>query len=347
MTITIKKFKEITLLIGIICLLSMLLINPEITKKSALEGLLLSSNVIIPSLFPFMVGVLLISKSGILYSLPVPKRFDRFKLPIIIFILSNLGGYPIGAKIISEEYSKGCLNKNNAELLLLSCINAGPSFIILTVGSGILNSTASGLILFAANILSSLVIFICLSKKLCNSAEKSGTSQKFTEVFVNSVADSSTAMLNICGYIVVASTLLGLVNIMEISSAFKSFLSYFLEISNAVVSTKNVYVLSAILGFSSLSIIFQVLHISREFAPSITKVIFSRIVHALLSASFTFILLKIFSIKIETVSNIENRNVVLGNSSVILSIMLIITTAVFIYSLSSKKYCGKINVDIF
>lgn len=342
------KFKHIMPILLTSGFLLILLIKPDITKNSALNGLILSGNVIIPSLFPFMVGALLISKSGILNKIPFPKQWAHIKTPLIIFTISCIGGYPIGAKIISEEFSNGNIGKRDANLLLMCSVNAGPSFIILTVGGGILGSSAAGIVLFVSHILSSLLIFIslipCLTRD-CKPNRKN--SENPTEVLVNSVSDSSAAMLNICGYLVLASTILGIINVSGIPKIFKSILSYTVEISNAVFNTSNIYLLSAILGFSGLSIIFQVLYIAREIFPSFIKIIISRCLHATLSVGVTYLILKLFPLSISTIANTGGSGVTFAHTSVYLSLMLIATALSFVYSLSSKRYCGKINTDIF
>ena len=339
--------KRILILIIGIGLLCMLLFYPKTAKDSAVKGMLLCGNVIIPTLFPFMVISLFLAKTEILHRIPFFKKIKPFKLPIIIYILSCLGGYPIGAKLISEEYQNGALSQSNAKKLLFCCINAGPSFIILTIGSGILNSEKLGLILFLSHITASLIMFLLVLKDLnCVDMKQRKTSKSFIDSFVDAVSDASSAILNICGYIIFISTLLGILENIAIPQEIKNILGLTLEISNAITKTNNIYVLSAITAFGGLSIIFQVLHISRKFSPKIKNLIFSRIVHSLLSLSLTLLLIKTFGIYVETLSNIKGGDIIFQSNNLIISVFLSITVIAFIYSLASKKYCGKILKDI-
>ncbi len=327
--------------------LILLLTNPNIAKESAKGGLLLAGNVIIPTLFPFLVCALIIYKNRILDILPFSKKIRHLKDNFAIFLLSNLGGYPIGAKLINEKFGRNELSKKDAELLLFCSVNSGPAFSILVVGGGILHSFKLGIVIYLSQLISSLIMFIAVSSKF--SREISALEYKkesFVDMFVTSVSDASSAMLNISGYIVICSTFLGIINNSKIYGVFKTVINLTLEISNAIISTKNVYILVIILSFSSFSIIFQVLSICRAFSPSILKIMLSRVIHAFLSGGFTYLLLKIFPIARKTVSNTANA-ITFGNNSIILTSLLILTLVTLFYSLNSKKYCGKISADIF
>lgn len=347
MKITVKLTKNIFSIILIILIFILLFSNLQIAKESAKNGMMLAGNVIIPSLFPFLVCTLIIYKYKALDIITFPKKFKHLKDYFIIFLLSNIGGYPIGAKLISEKFLNNEISRKDAELLLFCSINSGPAFSILTVGEGVVGSVKLGVIIYISQLFSALLMFLILSKKFSMEILTSLNNKKaFTEIFVESVSESSVAMLNICGYIVICSTILGIVNSTNINLLFKRLLNCTMEISNAVLSTRNVYILVIILSFASFSIIFQVLSICRCFAPSFIKIIISRIIHSVLSVGFTFIILKIFPQNIETIGNIKN-NIAVGNNSVILTLLLLLTVTAFIYSINSKKYCGKISVDIF
>lgn len=347
--IIVNKFKEIAVFSLVFLVLAMLIINPYVAKKSALEGLSLCGTILIPSLFPFTVISIFISKSGLLNLLYLPKKIMPYKKLLIIFLISAIGGYPVGAKIISEEYKNGDLNYKNANLLLHCCINGGPSFIILTVGSGILRSLAAGIILYISNILASIIIFLTLKNRFDLSNNNKQTPQKcnLTENFVNSVAASSSAMISVCAYVVIASTLIGIIKSSELNEYIKLVFIALTEISNAVINFKNLYLLSALLGFSGISIIFQIIATTSKFSPSFLKIIISRVSHAILSVIITFLILKIFPITIPTISNIAPNNFAADSSSGVLTVMLILTSIIFLYSVNKKNYCGKLNIDIF
>ena len=82
----------------------LIILNPQNSAQGAVNGLLLCGNVIIPSLFPFAVCISFLMNSGIVLVL---KPFNRIFIKIFgmnfemfsLFLLSFLGGYPIGAKL--------------------------------------------------------------------------------------------------------------------------------------------------------------------------------------------------------------------------------------------------------
>ena len=142
----------------------------DISKQGVAQGIVICTNVIIPSLFPFMVCVTMILK----YEITVQNKYVNFVLYKIFghsfemffaFILSMIGGYPVGAKIISELYNKNAINNKTANIMLLYCVNAGPAFIISVVG-GILGSKKLGLLLIVSHLISSTIISLCCAPVL-------------------------------------------------------------------------------------------------------------------------------------------------------------------------------------
>ena len=132
--------------------------NPKVCTEGAVKGLLLSGRVIIPSLFPFTACVLFIMKSGGLslldFANPFTKRVFRLSpQQFSLMLLSFIGGYPVGGKLLNEAVKSGKISKENAGIMLNYCVNAGPAFIVLAVGGGILGSKKIGYLLLLAHII--------------------------------------------------------------------------------------------------------------------------------------------------------------------------------------------------
>ena len=84
-----------------------LIAYPEKMATGIADGLLICGNILIPSLFPFTVLAMFFIESNILQRhLKTPIMFSLF-----VFLLSIIGGYPVGAKIISSSYQKGILSR--------------------------------------------------------------------------------------------------------------------------------------------------------------------------------------------------------------------------------------------
>lgn len=146
--------KLLFLTAAIIYIIINLFTNPHIVAAGIKNGLMTSYCVLIPSLFPFLIISSFILKSNLSYYISKPLRgLTRilFKLPACTgatILLSLIGGYPIGAKLISILYDKQEITKSQAERMLCFCVNSGPAFLISAVGAIMLNSVKIGFFLF-------------------------------------------------------------------------------------------------------------------------------------------------------------------------------------------------------
>ncbi len=101
----------------------------------ASRGLSLVAGRLIPALFPFLVLAGLAGQKPVLNWLAKPFGFlgKLFFLPKeagAIFIISLLGGYPVGALLVANSVQTGLLTKQQAARLLCSCVHAAPSFLV-------------------------------------------------------------------------------------------------------------------------------------------------------------------------------------------------------------------------
>ncbi|MDE7300969.1 MAG: hypothetical protein K2N47_02240, partial [Clostridia bacterium] len=118
---------------------AVLIIYPERYVAVCFEGICLWAECVLPSLFPFMVITLLLSKLGAvqLAAKPFKKPAKIFKLPATaapLFLMSLCSGYPAGSRILSEYYENGCLSKADCKKLAPLCSDCGPLFALGTVG---------------------------------------------------------------------------------------------------------------------------------------------------------------------------------------------------------------------
>lgn len=111
-----------------------LILDRETSIASARAGIQVCLQSVIPSLFPFMVLSSMINSFLVgkhLYILDpiakfccIPLCHSRYLIP------SFLGGYPVGAQIISADWKQGRLSKEEANRMLSFCSNAGPAFLM-------------------------------------------------------------------------------------------------------------------------------------------------------------------------------------------------------------------------
>lgn len=335
--------------IGIFCVFIFIisnLTNPEICVNSVFSSLVLCGNVIIPSLFPFTVCVLFILRSSILEKLKflnkfTGKLFGHNHQMFSVFLLSMVGGYPVGAKLLNESG----LEKNK-KIMINYCVNAGPAFIILAVGNGILNSIKLGYVLFSSHIFSSIILAL-FYKNSTKAEEYSHQKQKINIIdsFVQSVSDSANTVFSICSFIILFSVITGYINFYSKKYHFLKYLTYFLEVTNAVSQAKNIFLISFLLGFGGICVWFQIFSLANNFKINLPQFILSRIIHGILSSALTLLFLKIFKISVGTFSN-NKSFLFLPYSNLSVAISLLIMGIILIISLYSKKITGNILEDL-
>ncbi len=329
---------------------ALLLSKPEICKNSIASSIVLCSGVIIPALYPFGVCTLYFMKSGIFERLdfisPLTlKLFGLSAFPFFIFIFSLIGGYPMGAKLLNEAVNDKILSPESAGKMGRFCVNAGPAFIITAVGSGILGNKKIGIILFASHILSSLIICRFFGKVTSKNKPNKAVINP-VDNFVLSASQTSSAVLSVCAFVILFSVFTAYIEYFANEFVFLKPLMYLVEVTTAITKTRNIYLISFLLGFSNLCIWAQVLAISRNISIKILDFAIFRILHGLLSAFLTFILLKLFPVTINTFSTTYSFTSKTLISNKTLSISLIILGVVFIISLSNRQIYGKILEEI-
>lgn len=292
-------------------ILVLIMIFPDISKAGVSRGLVLSSTVIIPSLFPFMVCVMIFIKRGlnlknklinrILYKL-FGHNFEMF----FIFLLSMLGGYPVGAKLISEMYKQKQINEKAANIMLTYCVNAGPAFIISVVGSAF-GSQKVGILLLISHLSTSIIIALISAKRIkkLNLEYKKSIKKSvdFSTCLIESVKDSTESILAICSFVILFSAIVSYFDYFFYNMTIIKNISLFFEVTSAIYKTKNIYLISFLLGFSGTSIWCQIFALLKNIKINIIRFSLGRILHGAISFLITKILFNIFKIKVSTFSN--------------------------------------------
>ncbi len=349
-----KLNSKIFVLFFSIMLICLIIVFPETSKSGIYRGLILSANVVIPSLFPFLVCVLMIAKNSItinnyyintlLYK-TLGYDFEMF----YVFILSLLGGYPVGAKLINELVINKKINEKAANVMITYCVNAGPSFIVVIVG-GSFKSKQLGIVLLVSHILSSFILALLCSKELKNNSKiksnSKSSNKSFSICFVESTKDAVESIINICGFIVMFSSINSYIDYFFSGIKALKILSYFTEVTTSVIKCNNIYFTSFLLGFSGISIWCQIFAVTKNFNIYKIRFLLSRLTHGILSVIITKILLKIFEIKIPTFTNNTNYNIKYLYSNVVLlnsMIIMIISFLMFLYfKNNSRKFINDV-----
>ncbi len=338
--------KKILYFLGVSAILIfavLILKDPNPCIKATAYGINLCAKVLIPSLYPFTFCVLFILNTNTLNKLNFldrifKKLFGMDGYLFSIFLLSLIGGYPLGAKLINDSQ----IDKKTAKTMLNYCVNAGPAFIITAVGNGIFNSRKIGLILFVSHILPPFILAFLFRKKLSVNKYYHKSSISIADNFVLSATSSASALINICTFVLLFS----IITAYSESFTFLKPITLLLEVTNSISHTNNILLISTLLGFGGISIWCQVYSLSQKAKPDFLTFPLCRIFHAFLSTAFTYIAIKVLHVTLPTLSNGKVFSFTAFTNTAPVGFSLIILSILFMISLKQKNYAGNMLEDI-
>lgn len=296
------------LLLAALVVACALLIFPVQAAQGAKNGIGYCLEVLIPSLYPFMVLSVFVVKSGL--ARKIGGGLERithkvFHLPgsaAPTILMSIIGGYPAGARSIAALYEDGEINQNQAERMLGFCVNAGPSFVITAVGAGFLKSPRAGTILFAAQVIVFLLLGIgCgLPSRREESVRQKRTvaETSVSQALILSAADAARAMINMCCFVILFAALMNLLRTACTSPVISAGLSALLEVTGGCSDLARLgappWVVSAAIGWGGICVHFQVLSTLTELKFSRVRFVAFRLLQGLLSAAVSWGLMLLF-----------------------------------------------------
>jgi sporulation integral membrane protein YlbJ len=306
---------------------------PKVSSDGVVVGLLFCSEVLIPSLFPFMALSSFIVYSGVAQKIgSFFKRFTNFLffLPDSTFtaiILGLIGGYPAGAKCVKDLFDKKMINEKQAQRVIFFAIGAGPAFVINVVGTMFLRNIKLGAILLAGQILSIIFIGIALGIFARFSGENLENSYEFLsdnppdipQSIIKSCESTGMVMINMCALVVFFSVLISILEgskILNILTKFFdeniflanlipkkfsfSFLLALLEVTQGCARAAHLgaspELFAFLMGWGGICVHFQVKSILRGIKFSYLKFMFFRLIQALGAASITHFLILQFKV---------------------------------------------------
>ncbi len=232
--------KHTRVLTGIAGLLWMaaLVVYPAAASDGIRNGLTLCGELLIPALFPAMIAAGLLVQSGAVDGLgrwldPITRRIWR--LPGCsggIFLLSMVGGYPIGARCIRSLIADRRLTAAQGAHLLHFCVGAGPGFAVSVVGCSLFGSVQMGLLLWGSQILSALLLSLlrrCPAPLIC-----AGASAGRTVSLSECIQDGAAGMLSLCAWVLAFCSLLALLKQCPLPPIFIAALELLSEVTAGV-----------------------------------------------------------------------------------------------------------------
>ena len=133
------------------------------------DGVKLWAASVLPALLPYFFITALLSELSVTAKLsdklspPVRKLFNLNGNAGFAFVMSALSGYPVGAKLVADLKTNGCLSDAESVRAAAICSLPSPMFIIAGVGGIMFNDKTFGACVLACNVLAALFTGVIFS----------------------------------------------------------------------------------------------------------------------------------------------------------------------------------------
>lgn len=306
------RLKIILSLVAILVFIAMFIYDPTGLVKGVSDALTLCATAVIPPLFPFMVLSDFIIRSGLC------DIIGNFLAPITKFVLnlpgsagcavfmSAVGGYPVGAKMTAHLLEGEKITRSQGKRMMLFCVNAGPAFVIGTVGAVMFSSRRAGIILYLSMLISSLFIGVFLrffdSEKL--------DLKRAEIVFDPSVASQSimqgtNSILMMCGWILIFSCINVFIKKLPLNENTLVWLNMITEVTSGCSAASKMFPVSVqalVMGWAGLSVHCQLFPFVKATGLRLTHFFLSRLVHGGLATAVAVVLFRFFPCEVSVFS---------------------------------------------
>ncbi len=326
----------------------------------ALQGLLYCGNILIPSLFPFMVLSSFIVTSGISqaigkYLTPITKRLFHTNGEVgSVIILGLCGGFPVGAKGIATLYNEEKIDLTTAKALSMFLVGGGPAFVVFVVGSTLYKNAITGLILWASQVVSQIILGIIACRKINYIPTKMVKQKKtpLSNAIVTSTESGINGIFSLCGMVIIFSSFLGLCDdlhitdyIIRLMGAFgisenigQSIISLFWEVTRGCSMccdlSAPLWLCSFALGWGGICVHFQIYSLTDNINIPKIKFTLYRLAQGVMSA---FISAIIFIFYTPTTATFHTHTTIqTASNSYVGSIALVIMCVIFTLSVTQR-----------
>lgn len=323
-------------------------------SKGALSGIYFCAEVLVPSIFPFMVISVFVVKSGI--SAMLGRYLDGVTRASFglsgkcgtVILLSVIGGYPVGARGLMQLYEHGELDKNSARKAAYFAVGAGPGFLLSFVGVRLLNSFEVGACILGAQVVSVIILgiankYIFRENRVYNSNQETKKDYcSLTDAVVESTVSATYGILEMCGMVVAFSAVGNVIRSLIESDVARKYVDILLEVTaacNTLTKDRNVLLIAFSVGFAGLCVHFQIFQALKGI--QINKVLFFlyRILQGLITALLTHVFIRVFGVTLPVFSSVQDTELSLS-SSVLGSGLLVLCGVCFLYSIKKNRYGG-------
>lgn len=332
---------------------------PLYFSKNIFDGVALGIKIclssLIPSMYIFMVIACFISVSKISKYFGDILNFISIKLFKIsgetfsIMLLSFIGGYPIGAKIISDKIKNNELTSKQGQYLLNFCVYCSPAFIISGVAEPLWNNKKIGFIIYLSQIITGVLIaLICSFRRheVIYIKEKNAYNT-FSNNLIYSVNNATKSMCTICSFVVLFFGIFSLIDLLNIPNEYKTIIKGLMEVTSGCQVVQNSSLFESILiinlftSFGGVCVILQLVSMLHNCNINFIQFILIRCVFSLVSTIMVYFYILISDIGVECFSSVKRYSFHMYNASPISSVFLIVLSLMLLlfYNKSVKiKY---------
>lgn len=334
---------------SVICIF--LFTNPALSAEGVRRGIRLCTEIIIPSLFPFMIVSAFVLKSG------VGAVIGKFLNPLTQFLfalpgeagtavfMSMIGGFPIGAKMTAELLENGSVTSRQAQRMQLFCLNAGPAFMVGALGNSMLGNSKVGWILYASNVLSSVLLGV-LTRIVDDKQRPLPAVTSWYKVvnpvtaFSSSTAEAAQSIFSVCAWVIVFNTICMGLSAVPMNRHTLILLKCLLEATQgceAAAGTFPVPALAAVTAFAGLSVHCQIFSFVQKSGLKAIHFYAARLLAAGLSACICMGLLKLFPQGTEVFGPIQGITPNIYSVSLPAAVALLMMSILFIFEVDTKQ----------
>ncbi|CEN79862.1 sporulation integral membrane protein YlbJ [Paraclostridium sordellii] len=263
-----RKNKFIVFLIPSLIVMLLILgiiLFPSDSINAAKNGYKIWTDTLIPSLLPFIIAANLIVKLkfidiiGLIINPITRKLFNVSGKSSLVFAISTVSGYPVGAKLASELRQNNEISKFEAQRLVSFCSTSGPLFIVGAVSVGMFNNPPLGYLILICHYLSALTIGFLFKNYgretiICDKtnfnfevnkiiSKRRNENKGFFVLFGDAVFSGVNTILMVGGFVIVFSVVFKILSIFNIIELFSyilhiplSLLGFSRELCNAFIS---------------------------------------------------------------------------------------------------------------
>lgn len=350
-----EKSGRIAVALVTLCLCAVVIIYSKSCCDGAVKGIGMCLNVLVPSLFPFMVLSSFIVKSGLSYTLGKPLGritkalfgLDGCFAPVIL--LSLIGGYPVGAKGICTLYKQGTASYEQCKKASMIAVCSGAGFLINFVGMSLYENKLIGFVLLFAQVFSVFMLGVGLKiiyklrgldKDNYNSdTEFYSPPLPLGNAVVEATYDGAKGILSICAFVVLFSAITSVIGCIIGEGIFYDLSLVLLEVCSAVnvLSAKSsVEVVAFAIGFGGMCVHFQIF--SSLGNIRINKLLFFciRIIQGVITGLLTYIAMRFCANEKMVFSTAVVEHTDTGGGTVFAGIVLVLVGICFLYTLKNK-----------